>query len=522
MRLLVLHSSRFASVGAIRDYLEGLQSHSSHEIYFMEAGDGAVPQASYEAFDAVLVNFCCRLHYGSLFSEASERFVAGFPGLRIVILQDEQENTLNVCAQVARMRPDVLFTTLPPDAWPLVFSADTFGTCRIARLLTGYARQQPLPPDLVLRPLAERPVALGYRVTPHVWRWGELGRLKIEVGRRFHEACLRRGVRADIAWTDDAKIYGDDWLRFNASCRGMLGSESGASIFDWHGDLQHREAHFRRTDPMATCEAFLALLSGQEAPFNTGQVSPRVFEATLTRTALVLVEGEYAGVLKPETHYLPIRRDFSNIDEVLDRLEDVNELEAMAGRAYDHLIGSGAFSYAVMAARIDAEIDAARRPPQRKMPPPAMPVPSELAFLEARPTLSPLGAEHALDKLARFRRQVPDLTDPAQLAGGGPLAIYGAGGGGTMVRCWLEDRGLHVDFFMDSRKTGELDGLPILPAHEVAEAIPDRQVRIVIGSQYFWDISRGLLNQGFQTLFNGNGIIRERISSPCNLFPYDL
>ena len=51
----------------------------------------------------------------------------------------------------------------------------------------------------------------------------------------------------------------------------------------------------------------------------------------MTKTAQILVEGRYSGVLEPERHYLPVRRDFSNLDEVLERARDRDATRA-AGR----------------------------------------------------------------------------------------------------------------------------------------------------------------------------------------------
>ena len=47
-------------------------------------------------------------------------------------------------------------------------------------------------------------------------------------------------------------------------------------------------------------------------------ISPRHLEACATRTCQVLVEGWYNGVLTPGRHYIELKRDFSNIEQVLD------------------------------------------------------------------------------------------------------------------------------------------------------------------------------------------------------------
>src|SRR5262249_24442315 len=75
------------------------------------------------------------------------------------------------------------------------------------------------------------------------------------------------------------------------------------------------------------------------------QISPKVFEAIAYKTALILFEGEYSGILKPHRHYIPLRKDFSNVDLVLSHLADDEYLEAMAQRAYDDIVASGRYSY---------------------------------------------------------------------------------------------------------------------------------------------------------------------------------
>ena len=522
MRILVLHASRFASVGAIRDYLLAYQAESRHEVMFLEAGDGAVPSVNPTDYDAVIVNFCCRLHYGSLFSEASEQWFAAFPGLKAIILQDEQENTVAVRSRILRMRPHILFTTVTPEAWPLVFPEDQFAGIRMAQLMTGYSRPGSLPKSVQIRPLADRPIVLGYRVTPQVWRWGAKGYLKVEVGRRMLEACKARSIAADIAWTEEAKIYGDSWLAFNASCRGVLGSPTGADIFDWHGDLQQREVAFREQRPEATYNDFISEIGAQPVSFETGQLSPRVFEATLTKTPLVMIRSGYSGVINAEEHYLPVEPDFSNIDQVLDRMMDLDALTAMAQRAYVRLIESSDFTFKGLAARIDAELEQAMAPHRNSQPLNARtPLPPVLSFLEAKPQATPLGAEHALEKLRRFSALVPDLVDVDQLPAGTSIVVYGGGGGGKIVKDWLDDKGRRISCFVDSYQEGELDGIPIIRADKSKHTLDDN-CYIIIASQYYFDISVKTISMGFCKVLNGWNIIRGRYALSSSIFPYNL
>jgi len=65
------------------------------------------------------------------------------------------------------------------------------------------------------------------------------------------------------------------------------------------------------------------------------------------------VEGRYSGILEPEVHYIPLKRDLSNIREALERLRDEPRLAEMAERAYQDVYLSGRFTYGRFARLIE-------------------------------------------------------------------------------------------------------------------------------------------------------------------------
>ena len=56
--------------------------------------------------------------------------------------------------------------------------------------------------------------------------------------------------------------------------------------------------------------------------FSYRTISPRHFEAAAFRICQVLFEGEYSGVLRPMVHYIPLKKDFSNFDQVVGLIGD--------------------------------------------------------------------------------------------------------------------------------------------------------------------------------------------------------
>ena len=89
-------------------------------------------------------------------------------------------------------------------------------------------------------------VDVGYRGAPAAPLPRAAARMeKHEIGVRFDELAAGRGC----AWTSRAeadRLYGDDWYRFLAGCRGMLGVESGVSALRPRGRGSASEYGSRR------------------------------------------------------------------------------------------------------------------------------------------------------------------------------------------------------------------------------------------------------------------------------------
>jgi len=74
-------------------------------------------------------------------------------------------------------------------------------------------------------------------------------------------------------------------------------------------------------------------------------ISPRLFEAAAAGTCQVLRPDDYIGVLEPWVHYLPLNHDFSNVQDVLLAMRDMERCQEVANNSQEQLIDSGKFSY---------------------------------------------------------------------------------------------------------------------------------------------------------------------------------
>lgn len=358
MRLLVLYHAGFTYSSPIYHYLDALRRHSRHDIDFYNV-DNEDGEPDFSGYGALFLNFCiASLARGPLppFLGPLIEGLRRYDGLKIAAVQDEYDFTNRVKGFLAEFGVGAVLTNVPAHAVRQIYSEPAFDRVRFETVHTGYMSDDVLAPA---PPLAERPITLGYRGRELSYRLGDLCWHKAEVGRRFMVACLSRGIDFDIAVDEDARFTGNAWMEFVRSCRVMLGTPSGSNVFDFDGSIYQRIGRLQRDNPDLAYEDVRDEVKAHEVGFDMGQISPRIYEAVGSRTALALVRGSYSGVIEPDEHYVPIEADYSNIDDVLDRILDLPAMQAMADRAFVHVVNNPANHYSALAALIDGLVDGA-------------------------------------------------------------------------------------------------------------------------------------------------------------------
>lgn len=366
LNVLVLYDDRETHINTVFEHLDSFRKYSRHAIHYLpatshwpDADEVLARNFDFSAFDAVIVHYAVRLSLPAYFTEAIAARLERFDGLKLLFIQDEYENTETARRWIERLRFDVVYTCVPAHSREAIYPHERFARVAFVQTLTGYVPDNPRLDRYVL-PLSQRHVAIAYRGRRLHPVYGELGQEKTRIGIDVKRMAIERGLRVDIEVDDDARIYGADaWYRFLGSARATLATASGANVFDFDGSLRRRIDRLMEEQPDIGFEALHArVLAGHEGRVRMDQISPKVFEAIRLRTALIMFEGEYSGVVRPHEHYLPLRKDYANIDEVFERLADDGFIEAMTERAWRDIIGSGRYSYRHFMSGVDDMIDA--------------------------------------------------------------------------------------------------------------------------------------------------------------------
>jgi len=145
----------------------------------------------------------------------------------------------------------------------------------------------------------------------------------------------------------------------------VLGTEDAVSIFDTDDVVRKEYERLVAAEPGLTFEQLSErLLGAWEDNIYYRTVSPRHFEAAALRVCQILFEGKYSGILEPLVHYIPLKKDFSNVDEVLDWFRDPELRRTLTENAYRDLIASEQYSYARLVESFDAVLVAAGLQPE--------------------------------------------------------------------------------------------------------------------------------------------------------------
>lgn len=333
-------------------HLYSIRRFSHHAVFYLNTARSVVP--SYlKTLNPDLVVF----HYTFLaqrvepkeFERQVERieFIKTLDCRKALVPHDEQLNSELLCSLSRDFGVTHVFTPASPLEWPQIYEGLNLGQVIFHTVLTGYIDDATVRRiDKRSRQLHDRPIDVGYRSwDAHPWL-GRHGLLKREIGLAFKESSPKYGLVADISSDYRDAFLGDSWFDFLLQCKYTIGVEGGSSLLDRDGSITKRTRAYLITHDKPTFEEVeAAVFPNSDGNFNYRLLGPRHLEAVMTRTCQVLIEGNYGDVLEPGKHYIELKRDFSNLDEVLEIMREDTLRAEIVERAYQDVVASGRWTY---------------------------------------------------------------------------------------------------------------------------------------------------------------------------------
>jgi hypothetical protein len=351
----------------VEDHLYAMRRYSRARCFYANLAVGSVPRWMRRLrYDAIVfhTSLLSSLRWAPELDTALRDRVlelADVPGVRAAMPQDEFLRSDALCGFIRDAEVDVVFSVSPESEWPKIYAGVDPARVRFEPTLTGYLDERTVRRiDEIVDETPERAYDVFYRAGAERPYLGRHGMLKTDIAEKGAVAARARGMTTDISISPADTLVGDAWFRRLAAARWTLGVEGGASILDRDGAVREATMRFVAEHPNAGYDDVeAACFPGRDGELSLFALSPRHLEACATRTGQILVHGAYSGVLEPGRHYLELRADLSNLDEVLGQATDESTRLALTEAAYRDVVASGRYTYRGFAAQVDAALLAA-------------------------------------------------------------------------------------------------------------------------------------------------------------------
>ena len=352
--LLVADDKHPANV--VTDHIEALLATSKHKVELVNPiHSPPLSNLSSDRYDALIIHYSIYT-LGSYFLSPEWAYrITCFDGLKVQIIQDEYRDIDQMKAQMRCLGVRVVFSSLALTQSRQVYDGPFMEDIEVFSCLPGYFSERIL--NLPKKPLHEREYDIIYRGRDLPWTTGKHAREKSELADTFTSWVAEKGLKLNVHSDESERLYGSDWDHFIQNGRAMIGTEGGATIFDFDGKIQSQYDNFRSSSPDTDLERYWTEhLQRHEGKIVHKTITPKIFEAIAAKTALVLFPAEWSGILQPDRHYIPLERDGSNILEVTTKVRDDKFLKDLVERTYADIATKPELSFKFYVDKIDRVI----------------------------------------------------------------------------------------------------------------------------------------------------------------------
>lgn len=265
-------------------------------------------------------------------------FIKDSGAFKIALPQDDYDCSAVLDRWMVDWQIDKVYTVCP-EHWDKLYPRYLQRGGNLALGYTGYITNDLISRSKVLHDISKRKVDVCYRAIKLLPNFGSLGMMKSEIASLFSKATENHNLIKDVSTETKDVIPGLKWLDFIESARCTLGSNSGSSLLDPEGEIRRCVNSILDVEPEASFEEVEAnCFPGLDSNYIFTAISPRVLEAGMLKTAQILIPGPYSGFIEPWEHYIPLKEDMSNIEEVVSAIKDVLFLRRITEECKNRLL----------------------------------------------------------------------------------------------------------------------------------------------------------------------------------------
>lgn len=345
--LLLYYHPLVENAPTIKEHIDSFVNHSRFKVWKINTECGFPKNLAQLRFKAILLHYSLFGYKLFLKQQFLDYLDQCSDSYKIAFFQDEHRFCRVRFGFINRYKIDCVFTLIEPPFFKSTYNKYT-DVPKLIYCLPGYVSDSVVETARkFFVPDERRTIDVGYRGRNLEYYMGKGAQEKYEIGVKFKEKAAGLGLKLDIEGEESKRIYGDKWFQFTANCRAVLGVEAGVSLFDVEDVTYDGYQRVIAENPNISFEEMSKKLNFKdwEDQIYYRTISPRHFEAAAFRVCQILFEGKYSGILEPMVHYIPLKKDFSNFDEVIRIFKDSHWRRKLTDNAYNDLIASRRYTY---------------------------------------------------------------------------------------------------------------------------------------------------------------------------------
>jgi hypothetical protein len=355
--LLLYHHPLSVDAATVMENVRSFEQHSRFKVWSVNSALGFPASLKDSRFRCILLHYSIFGQHYALDQQFLDYLEQSSGSYKVASFQDEYQYCRQRFDFLNRHKIDCVYT-LVEEIYFKDFYQKYTSVPKLISHIPGYVSRDLVEMAGVMsQPETARSVDVGYRGRRLPIYTGSGAREKTEIALRFTERAEGLGLNLNIGTEESQRIYGDDWYRFLANCKAVLGVEAGVSYSDTEDVVRTEYERLIAKNPDLTFQELWDAVPGKwEGHIPQRLISPRHFEAAALRVCQILYEGKYSEAMQPLKHYIPLKRDFSNFDEVIRMFRDEGLRRELTENAYRDLIASGNYSYERFVDRFDQEL----------------------------------------------------------------------------------------------------------------------------------------------------------------------
>tara|TARA_Y100000022_G_C13253255_1_gene378264 strand:+ start:1366 stop:2421 length:1056 start_codon:yes stop_codon:yes gene_type:complete len=281
-------------------------------------------------YDLIILGFSCASNLSGR-SKQILKFCTKFSKATVIgFLQNEFRNLPDLIKNYALLNVNILVSQLPQETAEKLYKGKI--NAKIISVPHAMSSRN------IIKEInhTKRTIDLGNRLTSYAHYMGNINRSEV-IPKFLKKIKKNKNIKTDFSLDPKKRFTSSNWINFLKNCRTSVSSESGSYFLQWNDSLRLKINKMTEINPKISFRyIFNNILKKSSSHIQATAISSRQFDSIATGTCNVLVEGNYSNLLEPDIHYINLKSDLSNYDEVIEKIMDHKFTENIAKKALKH------------------------------------------------------------------------------------------------------------------------------------------------------------------------------------------